>query len=162
MNPKQNAFLKAYVVTGANVAAAARAAHVGRRTVYDWQADEAFAAALKEAHEEAVERLEEEATRRAHEGVHEPVIYQGRLCFAERRNASGEVVCRNHVDRETGEVTKVPIMDPLYIRKPSDNLMMFLLKRHRPDQYRDNAKVEHTGAGGAPIAVTVEFVKPNA
>jgi hypothetical protein len=45
-------------------------------------------------------------------------------------------------------------------RKPSDLLSMFLLKAARPEKYRDNARVEMTGAGGAPIQVEVKFVTP--
>ena len=33
-----------------------------------------------------------------------------------------------------------------HVRKYSDALMMFLLKAHRPDKYRDNIKVDHAGA----------------
>lgn len=52
-----------------NVSAAARAAGIGRRTVYEWRdADPEFAAAWAEAEEEAVDKLEEVARERATEG----------------------------------------------------------------------------------------------
>lgn len=35
--------------------------------------------------------------------------------------------------------------------KYSDTLLIFLLKARRPHVYRDNVKVEHTGAGGGPV-----------
>lgn len=35
--------------------------------------------------------------------------------------------------------------------KGSDVLLIFLLKAARPDIYRDNARVELTGAGGGPV-----------
>jgi hypothetical protein len=41
----------------------------------------------------------------------------------------------------------------------SDSLLMFLIKERRPE-YREHHKVEHTGAGGAPLTLKVEFVKP--
>ena len=44
----------------------------------------------------------------------------------------------------------------------SDSLLMFLLKAHRPQLYRDNVKVEHSG--GMDVTgdrkVTFEFVRP--
>ena len=56
-----------------NVSAACSAAGVGRRTYYDWvQRDEEFRARLKDAEQEAAERLEAEAYRRAVEGYEEP------------------------------------------------------------------------------------------
>ena len=33
----------------------------------------------------------------------------------------------------------------------SDSLLMFLLRAHRPAMYRDNARLELTGAAGGPI-----------
>ena len=37
------------------------------------------------------------------------------------------------------------------VQEYSDSLMMFLLRAHRPQKYRDNQRIEHTGAGGKPI-----------
>lgn len=37
--------------------------------------------------------------------------------------------------------------------KYSDTLLIFLLKGRRPEKYRDNYKVEHSGPGGGPIPV---------
>ncbi len=36
----------------------------------------------------------------------------------------------------------------------------WLLSKMRPDKYGDRTALEHTGPGGAPLVVTVEFVKP--
>lgn len=36
----------------------------------------------------------------------------------------------------------------------SDTLLIFLLKGHRPEKYRETLRQEHTGANGAPISVT--------
>lgn len=33
----------------------------------------------------------------------------------------------------------------------SDTLAIFLLKAHKPDKYRDNTRMELTGAGGGPV-----------
>ena len=40
-----------------------------------------------------------------------------------------------------------------HIRKYSDNLLMFLLKAHWPEKFRDNYAVEHSGPGGGPVKV---------
>jgi hypothetical protein len=37
----------------------------------------------------------------------------------------------------------------------SDTLLMFLLRAHRPTMYRDNARLEVTGAAGGPIQTQV-------
>lgn len=55
--------------TTCNVSHSARAAGVGRRTVYDWRdADPEFAAAWDDAEEEAVDMLEKAARDRALDG----------------------------------------------------------------------------------------------
>lgn len=69
-------FLRAYRQNG-NVQASASAAKCGRRTVYQWLAnDPHFKALYLEAHEDALDALEEEARRRAVDGYERPV-YQG-------------------------------------------------------------------------------------
>jgi hypothetical protein len=37
----------------------------------------------------------------------------------------------------------------------SDTLLIFLLKARRSEKYRDTTRLEHTGAGGAPLVVTI-------
>ncbi|HUX16374.1 MAG TPA: hypothetical protein VMW52_07855 [Phycisphaerae bacterium] len=44
------------------------------------------------------------------------------------------------------------------VRQYSDPLLMFLIKQADPS-YRENARMEHTGAAGAPIEIRVKFVK---
>src|ERR1700680_3483424 len=54
---------------GKSIAAAARAACIGRRTCYDWRdRDQAFAVAWDEAFEEGTDRLEDLALRGAEQG----------------------------------------------------------------------------------------------
>ena len=61
-----------------NIRAAARASGIGRQTAYDARASNVvFAECWEQALDEAVERLEAEAHRRAFEGVEEPVHYKG-------------------------------------------------------------------------------------
>ena len=78
-------FIAALAESG-NITLAARAAGVGRRTVYDAQkADESFAAAWAEAEDIAADLLEEEARKRAVDGTPEPVYYKGQMVGAVRR-----------------------------------------------------------------------------
>lgn len=72
-------FLADFALCG-NVLRSAVAAGCGRRTVYDWRREDSkFAALYDEAHEDALDRLEEEGRRRAYEGVLEPVVSAGQL-----------------------------------------------------------------------------------
>lgn len=76
---KKNAFLAAYAELG-TITHAAERVNVERRTVYRWRdKDPTFAAALETASEVAAERLEQEARRRAVEGVEKPVYQGGKL-----------------------------------------------------------------------------------
>jgi len=75
----EKAFLSALEKTGI-VTWAAKAAGVGRRTVYDHlNADPDFAEKWEEALDSAEARLEEEVMRRALEGEQIPVYYKGKV-----------------------------------------------------------------------------------
>lgn len=55
-------------------------AGIGRQSAYDWRRDDAeFAAAWDDAVDQAADRMEREALRRAVEGVDEPVYQGGEL-----------------------------------------------------------------------------------
>jgi hypothetical protein len=70
-------FIEAFSATG-NVSAAAKLAGVGRRTHYDWlKEDEAYKVAFADAVDEAADRLEVEARRRAVTGNVKPVFHKG-------------------------------------------------------------------------------------
>lgn len=81
---KKRAFLAAYVKTG-TVTGAATAAKIGRTSHYEWLKDKQYADAFAGAKEEASDALEQEARRRAIDGVLEPVYYQGELVGRVRR-----------------------------------------------------------------------------
>jgi len=85
LTPKQRALLAAYAACG-SLRAAAKASGVARSN-HDrgWIHDEAYAKAFREAKERASEFLEDEARRRAVEGVLEPVFYEGDVCGHKRR-----------------------------------------------------------------------------
>jgi hypothetical protein len=75
----QDAFLLLFSRGGIVLDACERVG-VGRRTVYDWlEADDAFRRRYQDAREDATDRLEGEATRRAMQGVPEPVYQGGEL-----------------------------------------------------------------------------------
>lgn len=128
---KKRAFLAAYAVTG-NIASAAQAAGVHRTTHYDWlESDERYAVAFGQAHEVALDLLEQEARRRAVVGVREPYVHGGKV-----------------VTDSNGE----PLIRTTY----SDTLLIFLLNGGRPDKYRYRGTIDHQGPGGGAIPVAVE------
>lgn len=116
---KKLAFLAVLAAT-CNVTASAEAAGIARKTAYEWRdEDPEFAEAWEKAKELGVEALEDEAHRRAFQGVDKPVFHQGAVCGS--------------------------------IREYSDTLSIFLLKAHKPAKYRDNTRMELTGADGGPV-----------
>lgn len=116
---KREAFLSALALTG-NVSEAAAACAIGRTAAYDWRRDdETFAADWDAALDEAADRMEREAFRRAVEGTEKPVF-----------GSLGQ-------GRGSGEVGR--------IREYSDTLLIFLLKAARPEKFRERTEVRHTG-----------------
>lgn len=74
---KKAEFLARYAELG-TIQAAADVTEINRATHYTWLADDPdYAQAFDAAGEIAVERLEQEARRRAVDGVDEPVFYKG-------------------------------------------------------------------------------------
>ncbi len=73
-------FLEAYSRTGNLAEAARQTPQMDRRFHYKWlKNDEAYAEAFRAAEEQAIEMLELEARRRAHDGVEEPVYHLGKV-----------------------------------------------------------------------------------
>ena len=106
---RQESFLNVLANTG-NVTAAVAAAGTSRTRVYELRkTDAAFAAAWDEAEDIATDRLEDEARRRAVEGVAEPLVSAGKLV----RGDDGQ---------------------PITVQRYSDKLLLELLKAHRPPQ----------------------------
>jgi hypothetical protein len=82
---KKQAFLAAYSQCG-NITRAAEMAEIDRGTHYVWLKDDPeYPALFEAATQEAGDRLEQEARRRAVEGVAEPVFYQGEICGTVQR-----------------------------------------------------------------------------
>lgn len=74
---KKRAFLAAFAENG-NVSLSATIAGIDRQTHYEWKrSDPDYAEAFTDAEGQAADRLEQEARRRAVDGVDEPVFYKG-------------------------------------------------------------------------------------
>ena len=70
----------AMLANGATYGAAAAAIGAHRRTIMKWpDNDEEFAQRWNDAVEEGIDRLEQEAIRRARDGVKRPVFYMGQV-----------------------------------------------------------------------------------
>src|SRR5579863_6833509 len=75
--PKKQAFLEAYA-TCCRVDKAAEIAGMNRSNHYDWlESDPEYRKSFAAVKERAIESLEDEAVRRAHEGVERPVTVAG-------------------------------------------------------------------------------------
>lgn len=108
--------------TGSSVAIAARAAGVGLRTMYNWRSQDAeFAARWSESYQMGTDALEDEARRRAVDGVPRQKFWNGQPIMI--------------VDEETGE------RRPYFEIEYSDNLLMFILKRRDPESFCDQARL---------------------
>jgi hypothetical protein len=119
----QQRFLAAYIHCG-EISVAAEQAGIARARHYEWLAENPeYRKQFEEVEDIAVARLLSEVRRRAVDGIEEPVIYQGGLCYPTKTKG--------------GKSTD----KPLTIRKYSDNLLMFLVKGKRPE-YRDNWRGE--------------------
>ena len=121
---KQRAFIAAFrrVVS---VGAAAAAARVTPDDHYGWvKRDAEYRKIWEQVQDEAAQALEDEAVRRAHEGVKRQVLYKGKPVRTGR-----------------GRHSKI-----LYETEYSDQLLILLLRRYRPMLYRDTVRTEITGA----------------
>lgn len=82
---KKVLFLRHFRRTG-NVSQSCRLTKIERQTAYKWRdLDSLFARDWQVAREEAIERLEEEARRRAVTGYLEPIYFQGKKCGVVRK-----------------------------------------------------------------------------
>ena len=132
--PKKQADFLDRIAGGWSITDGAKAAGVSTRTIYDHKAaDSAFATALEDALEAGSDVLEDEARRRAVDGVtQEKGIYH-------RGNLVGSVI----------ETTY------------SDTLLIFLLKGRRPEKFRDRTDQRHSGPDGAPLTFTLALDRPS-
>lgn len=77
--PRKDKMVKCLAETGM-ITRAAKAAGIPLSRHYQWmKSDPEYALAIREAMEQAADLLEEEAIRRARDGVKEPVYYKGEI-----------------------------------------------------------------------------------
>lgn len=130
---RKAAFLRAFASRGI-VTEGCRVAGVSSSAVRSWRENsEWFETLYQAALEEAADRIEAEAFRRAVDGYDEPVIYQGQPTYVQ--------------DAETGD------QRVLTVRKYSDALMQTLLRGARPEKYRENHRVDVAGGAGGVLIV---------
>jgi hypothetical protein len=85
----KNRLLDAIATTG-NLKRACEQTGISAANHYSWlKRDPAYAAAYEDAAMEAADLLEAEAFRRGHDGVDEPIFYQGEECGTVRKYSDG-------------------------------------------------------------------------
>lgn len=83
---RKAAFCAALAASGGNVTRACSAVDIARMTAYEWRdEDDEFAAQWDRAKQLGLDALEDEATRRAFDGVDEPIVYQGEITGTMKR-----------------------------------------------------------------------------
>lgn len=121
---KKRAFLKAFRDT-LSIKLAAQAARIAAQAHYNWlRSDENYRRAWEEAQEEAAQFLEDEAVRRAYHGVKRTLYFKGAPMKIGRGKGA-----RNAYETEY-----------------SDTLLLALLKRFKPNEYRERTQTEVTGS----------------
>jgi hypothetical protein len=123
---------------GFSVSGAAHSAGFHRATAYTWRdADPAFAAAWDSAAEAGSDALEDEARRRAADGIRKLILHQGKPVLIPSRGYDAE-------GKPLGRLV------PLYEHKYSDTLLMYLLNGRRPEKFK--YRPEPADADGPPPA----------
>lgn len=157
---KLTAFCAALAETGI-VARACKAVGISRVTAYEWRdEDPAFKARWEKALKVGVTALEDEAHRRAFEGVDKPLVHQGQFTpmFVPAKDEQGNVIMEEVAEGVT-RPKFIPLLDDegrqqiATMKEYSDTLAIFLLKAHNPDKYRENSKVQLTGPDDGPVQV---------
>ncbi len=75
-----------------------------------------------------------------------------------------EIAC-DHLEAEARRRAVEGVNEPVFyhgevcgtVRKYSDTLLIFLLKGARPDKFRDNATIRHTGPNGGAIQIEGDY-----
>lgn len=145
-----------------NVTRAANIAGVQRSCVYDKrERDPEFAKRWANAIDAFADTLEKEAFRRAVLGVEKPIAYQGQFTYVMERDQNGKVIYdmtdEGEVDKDGNpKLTRTPRYkldengkpQVVAIREYSDTILLAMLKAKKPQEYRDNAKIELGNAPG--------------
>lgn len=123
--------------------------------------DEDFAQAWQDALDVYADVLEKEAFRRAVVGIEKPLAYQGQFTYVMERDQNGKVLYdltdEGETDKEGNpKLTRTPRYkldengQPVVvaIREYSDSILLAMLKAKKPQEYRDNTKIELANAPG--------------
>lgn len=117
----------------ASVTKAARAAKIERTLHYRWLVeDPEYAKTFAAARLEAGEVLEDEAVRRAVEGLLEPLTFQGHFTYPESA----------YMKDEDGNLVLKKGAKPLSVRKYDSGLLMKLLDGFLPERYKRRGSVD--------------------
>jgi transposase-like protein len=149
---KLTAFCAALAET-AQVSKACAAVGISRVTAYKWRKENLdFALAWDEALQVAVSALEDEAIRRAHEGVDEPLVHQGQFTPLVDYEAIDPLTNVRYIP-QLAPVKRNADGSPQYatVKRYSDTLLIFTLKAHAPAKYRENTSIELTGKDGGAV-----------
>lgn len=126
---------------GSTVAFACVGVGVSRNTAYAHrECDPAFAAAWSEASEAGTQAMEQEAYRRAVQGVEEPVFWKGQPVGAVRRYSDVLLIFllksrRPEVYRERTEVAvRTPPVDPAQLTDEELDAIHNIIQKHRGGQ----------------------------
>jgi len=141
--PKVRAFLAAIRLCP-NVTMAARAVGIPRDLHYGrYRRDAAYRKAFDDAWELGIQSIEDAVVERMMEGVPEPIVYKGRICY--ERDEKGELM----YDEEGKPIR-------LIMQRYSVERERLILRGLRPERYKDSAEV--TGLGGKPLLEKLEVV----
>lgn len=105
---------------------------------FDEAARKLWSERLRDAREQAADRLEAEAFRRAVDGVDEPQI--------------------GRVGKDQDGILKNQDGTPVVLKRYSDGLLTLLLKANRPDKFKDRTSTEMTGKDGGPIKTETKVI----
>ena len=120
---KLTAFCAALAET-CNVGRACRAVGISRQTAYTWrEADADFALAWGRAMKAGLLALEDEAHRRAFDGVDEPVFYKGDECGTIRKYSDTLAIflLKAHDPEKYRETSKVELSGHLAVTEMTDD-----------------------------------------
>lgn len=136
-SPEKDRIFLETLANAQSVAASCRVAGYERRRVYEWRdKDEEFAKAWADAEEAGTDKLEDEAKRRAEEGVARIILHEGKPVII-GYTADGDPCLPEDKDCARTEILRES--------RHSDTLMIFLLKARRPEKYRE--RQDHTVSG---------------
>jgi hypothetical protein len=153
---KRQAFLDAFARTGL-ITRAARAARIDRQQHYKWLAKYSeYRADFQQVKEIVVDEIEDEVRERAMRGVFVPNVFQGRFVYPQEKVEIEPAVLDRKgrvIKPARTELRDIPGAKPLGIYRPSDKLLIFLLRALKPETYRQSAAIELSGSDRGSIEI---------